>query len=90
MTRVSYERSGGVATITMDVGKVNALSAEMYEDLNAALDQADADDVVVVLTGRNGIFSAGFDLRVLTGGIGTAIPNCVIFDAAWADRPVPR
>jgi enoyl-CoA hydratase len=52
----------------MDDGKVNALSLEMLAELNAALDVAEADGSTVVLTGRKGIFSAGFDLRVLRGG----------------------
>lgn len=66
--RVDYERDGSIAVITMDDGKVNALSFEMFEELNAALDKAEADEAVVVLTGRDGVFSAGFDLKILTGG----------------------
>lgn len=65
---VSYELNEGTAMIAMDDGKVNALSIEMLASLNAALDQATSDGAVVVLTGRAGIFSAGFDLRVLRGG----------------------
>jgi enoyl-CoA hydratase len=57
-----------VATITMDDGKVNALSLQMLTELNAALDRAAADRAVVVLTGRPGVFSAGFDLPVLRAG----------------------
>jgi enoyl-CoA hydratase len=61
----NYERDGAIATITMDDGKVNVLSLPMLVDINAALDQAESDGAVVVLTGRSGIFSAGFDLRVI-------------------------
>jgi enoyl-CoA hydratase len=67
-TLVSYELSNAVATVSMNDGKVNALSLQMLSELNGALDQAAADEAVVVLTGRDGIFSAGFDLRVLTAG----------------------
>jgi enoyl-CoA hydratase len=74
VTGVRYERSGAVSTITMDDGKVNALSTDMLQELNAALDQAEVDDAIVVLTGRDGVFSAGFDLAVLAGDGGAAIP----------------
>lgn len=65
---VRYEFDGTIATIVMDDGKVNALSLDMFGDLNAALDQARADHAVVVLAGRDGVFSAGFDLSVLRAG----------------------
>jgi enoyl-CoA hydratase len=58
----------GVATITLDDGKVNALSFAMLESINAALDTAENDDAIVVLRGRDGIFSAGFDLKVMSAG----------------------
>ena len=65
---VSYHQAAATATITMDDGKVNALSPQMFGELNAALDQAEAAGVTVILTGREGVFSAGFDLGVLRAG----------------------
>ena len=65
---VTYELQESIATITMDDGKVNALSPQLFEELDAALDQAKTDGAVVVMTGREGIFSAGFDLGVLGAG----------------------
>jgi enoyl-CoA hydratase/carnithine racemase len=65
---VDYTLAGDVATITMDDGKVNVLSPRMLSELNAALDSAEADGALVVLTGRDGVFSAGFDLAVLRAG----------------------
>jgi enoyl-CoA hydratase len=62
----SYELDGRIATITMDDGKVNVLSIEMLQALHAAFDRAEEDNAVVVLTGREGYFSAGFDLKVFT------------------------
>lgn len=58
----------GVASITMDDGKVNALSPDMQRALHGALDRAEAESAIVSLRGREGIFSAGFDLGVLRGG----------------------
>src|SRR5262245_14875428 len=70
---VAYQLEDAVATITMDDGKVNALSLRMFTELNAAFDRAVADRAVVVLTGREGIFAAGFDLPALrAGGSGAA------------------
>jgi enoyl-CoA hydratase len=65
---VDYKLADGVATITMDDGKVNALSFAMLAQVSEALDQAESDGAVVILSGRPGRFSAGFDLATLTGG----------------------
>jgi enoyl-CoA hydratase len=65
---VTYRSEGRVATITMDDGKSNALSPRMIAELDAALDRAESEGATVVLTGREGVFSAGFDLRVLGSG----------------------
>ena len=66
MGRVSYEMSDGIATITMDDGKVNALSPDMQAEINAALDKAEADGAVVILTGNQKVLSAGFDLKIIS------------------------
>jgi len=60
--------SDGVAVITMDDGKANALSMLMQQSVNAALDEAEKVKLPVVLTGRSGILSAGFDLKTLSAG----------------------
>ncbi len=67
-TLVTYTLADGVATVTMDDGKVNALSLQMLGEVNEALDRAEADEAVVVLTGRPGRFSGGFDLGVISAG----------------------
>ncbi len=68
MTIVSYRYEDPVATITMDDGKVNALSLAMLGEINRALDQAESAGAVVVITGRDGRFSGGFDLATLHSG----------------------
>lgn len=65
---VSYELSDGVATIGMDDGKANALSHQMFDELNIAFDQAEKDEAVVLLKGREGRFSGGFDLKEMYKG----------------------
>ena len=62
---VTYALTDGVAVITLDDGKANAVSPTLQASLNAALDQAEKDKAPVVLTGRPGILSAGFDLKIL-------------------------
>jgi enoyl-CoA hydratase len=67
---VDYRLEDSVATITMDDGKVNVLSPRMQAAIHRAFDQAEADGAAVVLRGRDGIFSAGFDLAILRDGTG--------------------
>jgi enoyl-CoA hydratase len=82
---VTYQLQDSIATIAMDDGKVNALSPNMLAQLNAALDRALADRAVVVLTGRAGVFSGGFDLGVLRGG-GADAPAMVRAGFELAER----
>ncbi len=65
---VSYQLQDGVATIRIDDGKRNALSPAVFKELYAALDRAEADRAIVILTGREEVFSAGFDLKVMKRG----------------------
>ena len=65
---VTYALTDGVAIITMDDGKANAMSLAVQQGIHAALDQAEKDGAPVVLTGRAGILSAGFDLKTLAAG----------------------
>ena len=64
---VTYELQERIATITIDDGRVNVFSIPLLRLLHEAFDQAERDSAVVVLTGRQGYFSAGFDLKVLAG-----------------------
>jgi len=63
---VSYETKDRIARITLDDGKVNAMSLGFFQALGAALDRAESERPgAVVITGRPGIFSAGLDLKLL-------------------------
>ncbi len=59
----------GVATIQMDDGKNNLVTPQLLRELNHALDEAESAGAVVVLTGRESVFSAGFDLGILRTGV---------------------
>lgn len=70
LTTIRYEVDGTVATVTLDRPEVaNAQSSALIDELDAALDRADADDEVrvVVLAGEGKHFSAGHDLKELMG-----------------------
>ncbi len=64
---VSLTHDGNVAVIRIDDGKANALGHTAMDGINAALDDA-ADARAVVLLGREGKFSAGFDLGEIKKG----------------------
>ena len=63
MSNVTTTIKDGAAVIAMDDGKANALGSKMWDALNAALDEAEAAEAIVVLTGREGMMSGGFDLK---------------------------
>jgi enoyl-CoA hydratase len=65
---VHYSLNDGFATIVLDDNKRNALSPELLQQIYRALDRAEADDAIVILTGFDDVFSAGFDLNVMKRG----------------------
>ncbi len=69
MSLVHYAIADTVATLTMDDGKANALSPAMQAAITAGLERAEEEGAAaVVLAGRPGRFSGGFDLAVLREG----------------------
>lgn len=65
---VQYNLQDQVATIRIDDGKRNALSLQVLREIYQALDQAEVDRAIVIITGRESVFSAGFDLHVMKRG----------------------
>jgi enoyl-CoA hydratase len=65
-----YEFHDGVASITIDDGKVNALSGAVLGEVAMQIDRAigDASATAITLTGRERMFSAGFDLHTEPDG----------------------
>jgi enoyl-CoA hydratase len=63
-----YSLEGNVALLHMDDGKANALSDTMLRALLAAIDRAEKEASVMILSGRPGRFCAGFDLKVMMAG----------------------
>ena len=83
---VTVESSGDVAILRLDDGKANAISPAVLEAVGAALDQAEQAGQAVLLTGRPGRFSAGFDLGVLREGGPDAARGLVTGGARLAIR----
>jgi len=70
---ISYQLEDGIATLTLDNGKVNAISPDVIASCNAALDRAEQDRAVVIVTGKPGILSGGYDLKVMTSSPQNAV-----------------
>ena len=85
-TLVSYEKDENVAIITLDDGKANAVSHQLLVEINTALDQAEAEKLTVLITGREGKFSAGFDLGVMTKGTPEEVNNLIGAGARLSQR----
>jgi enoyl-CoA hydratase len=85
---VTTERRDGVLVVHLDDGKANALSFGMIAAINAAIDDAERDEAIraMVLHGRPGKFSAGFDLGVMFGDDMSAIINLVADGGALVHR----
>jgi enoyl-CoA hydratase len=71
--KTSIRIEDGIAWITLDDGKVNALSIEGIAEIGTRLDAAERAEAVVVLAGREGIFSAGFDLATFQAGFESTV-----------------
>ncbi|SFM68119.1 crotonase/enoyl-CoA hydratase family protein [Halopseudomonas yangmingensis] len=69
---VSYRLADGIAFLTLSNGKVNAISPDVIDAFNAALDQAEKDRAVVVISGQPGMLSGGYDLKVMTASADSA------------------
>lgn len=65
---VQYDLEGNVAVLRLDDGKANALGPDVIEAISSSLRRAEKEAGAVLLTGREGRFSAGFNLQVLKDG----------------------
>jgi len=85
---VTTERRGGVMIVHLDDAKANALSFDVIAAVRAAIDDAEADESVgaLVLHGRPGRFSGGFDLGVMFGDDMAAIIGLVADGGALVHR----
>ena len=68
---------GDVSIITLNDGKANVFSPEMSKAVSSLLDQVPEDKGSLVITGRPGIFSAGFDLKIISSGDASAVSSMI-------------
>src|SRR3989304_2329451 len=83
MPRVLYERDGRIARLTLNRPEVlNAIDDELPIELEAAVEQANADPKVhgIVLARAGGAFCAGYDLKYYAQAAG---PNAGVQAMPW-------
>jgi len=65
MQAINVNTEDGISIIALNNGKVNAISPQAINEINAALDEAEKTESVVIITGQAGMFSAGYDLKTM-------------------------
>jgi enoyl-CoA hydratase len=68
MASVSTEVRDEIATIRLDDGKANALTMASFDAIREGLDRAEKEAEAVVILGREGRLTGGFDLSVMGQG----------------------
>ena len=64
----TLSQENNISVIKLDDGKANAFSHEMLTIFNELLARVPRDSGALVITGRDGLFSGGFDLKTLSTG----------------------
>ena len=77
MPLLTHEKLEEISIITLDDGKANAMGPSMIEALNNALDKAQESSRAVLIIGRPGLLSGGFDLSIIKSGDNNAIQAMV-------------
>lgn len=82
----TYRLDGTVAVITLDDGKANVFSSAVVAHMDGLLDRAEADGArALVIVGRPGKFSAGFNLAEMTESA-ESMRSLVVDGARWLLR----
>ena len=68
-------KEGEISIITLNDGKANVFSPAMIKDVNSCLDNVPTDSGCLIIRGSKGMFSAGFDLKVIGSGDVDAIKS---------------
>ena len=64
----TLSKENDISIIKLDDGKANAFSYDMLSQVNELLTKVPRDSGALVITGREGLFSGGFDLKTLATG----------------------
>lgn len=68
MNFVTSERQDGICVLRFDHGKPNSISTAVADELLSAFDEAEKSADAIVLFGKPGMFSGGFDLVTMKEG----------------------
>ncbi len=91
MSTAESSREGTIAVIRFGEPPVNSFGAVTRRDLTEAIETAIADSAVtaIVITGRNGLFSAGADIKEFSSAAVMAAPNLLNLITAIESSPKP-
>ena len=64
----TLKKDGNISIITLDDGKANVFSAKMSTQVKDCLDEVPTDEGALIISGRQGIFSGGLDLKTIQSG----------------------
>lgn len=82
-----------IATITLDDGKANAIDWDWMAAFMPLLDEAEKDAKALIITGRDGIFSGGFNLKKMPGAtpeqLGKLLDDASEMLARLYESPLP-
>ncbi len=67
MSVVTLDIQNDIAVIRLDDGGHNVINHQVLDELEAAWEKAESDGKVVIFSGREGSFCAGYDINVMTG-----------------------
>ena len=55
-----------ISIITLDDGKANVFSPTMIDHVHSCLDKVPTEQGALIIAGRDGMFSGGFDLKIIS------------------------
>ena len=64
----TLKKDEDISILTLNDGKANVFSAEMSKQVNECLDQVETEKGCLIITGKEGMFSAGLDLKTIQSG----------------------
>ena len=77
MTILTHEKLEEISIIKLDDGKANVMGPSMIKAINNGLDEAQENSRAVLIIGRPGLLSGGFDLSIIKSGDTNAIQAMV-------------
>ena len=64
----TFSQEDDISIITLDDGKANVFSPTMIKHVHSCLDKVPTEKGALIIAGREGMFSGGFDLKIISSG----------------------